>query len=147
MATSLATVADARDPRLSKEARETTQQPTDVQIEQSILHADYGHDPNVSFEEYLYYANWTRDYEKTLSTKGRGMSSLLSVLSGKKQEVVTSDAQAPVAAPAVQAQTEKDNKESAAAPPDSFGIISDYEWHHASRAARTATWGTVLSLL
>ncbi|KAB2581225.1 hypothetical protein DBV05_g79 [Lasiodiplodia theobromae] len=147
MATSLATVADARDPRLSKEARETTQQPTDVQIEQSILHADYGHDPNVSFEEYLYYANWTRDYEKTLSTKGRGMSSLLSVLSGKKQEVVTLNAQAPVTAPAVQAQTEKDSKESAAAPPDTFGIISDYEWHHASRAARTATWGAVFYLI
>ncbi|KAL1640492.1 hypothetical protein SLS58_006842 [Diplodia intermedia] len=140
MATSLAMAADARDPRLSKEARET-------QIEQSILHADYGHDPNVSFEEYLYYANWTRNYEKTLSTKGRGMSSLFSVLSGRKQQVTVSGAPEAVTAPPAQAQTHGDNKKPEEAPPDTFGIISDYEWHHASRAARTATWGAVFYLI
>ncbi|OMP86728.1 N amino acid transport system protein [Diplodia seriata] len=140
MATSLATAADARDPRISKEARET-------QIEQSILHADYGHDPNVSFEEYLYYANWTRNYEKTLSTKGRGMSSLFSVLSGKKQQVTVSGPREPVTAPPAQAQTHHDREKPEEAPPDTFGIISDYEWHHASRAARTATWGAVFYLI
>ncbi|KAL1630880.1 hypothetical protein SLS54_000753 [Diplodia seriata] len=125
---------------MTKEARET-------QIEQSILHADYGHDPNVSFEEYLYYANWTRNYEKTLSTKGRGMSSLFSVLSGKKQQVTVSGPREPVTAPPAQAQTHHDREKPEEAPPDTFGIISDYEWHHASRAARTATWGTPLAPL
>lgn len=86
MATSLATAAaDDGALRLSKEIHETTQ-PTDVQVEQAILHADFGYDANVKFEEYLYYAKWTRDYEKTLSTKGRGMSSFLSVLGGKKTD-------------------------------------------------------------
>lgn len=138
MATSLATAAaDDGAPRLSKEIHETTQ-PTDVQVEQAILHADFGYDPTVKFEEYLYYAKWTRDYEKTLSTKGRGMSSFLSVLGGKKQTVVVSDTSEPVAAPG------GEKKET---PTDSFGVISDYEWHHASRAARTATWGAVFYLI
>ncbi|EKG21088.1 Amino acid transporter transmembrane [Macrophomina phaseolina MS6] len=142
MAMSLATAAaDDGAPRLSKEIRETTE-PTDVQIEQAILHADFGYDPNIPFEEYLYYASWTREYEKTLSTKGRGMSSLLSVLGGKKQTVVVSDEPEPVAAPTAEAKA-GDNTGSATA----FGIISDYEWHHASRAARTATWGAVFYLI
>jgi len=136
MATTFANIGGAADPRLGKEADVlgTTKDTNSViPLSQGQF---VGHDKNITFEEYHYYANWTRDYEKTLSTSGRGISSIKQMVMGREK--------APIVEASPDAHSSPSQNEGAT---QSFGVISDYEWHHASRAGRTATWGAVFYLI
>lgn len=137
MSTSFATLGGAADPRLGKEAEaipNRDDEPPSYSPGQYI-----GHNKNVTFEEYLYYADWTRSFEKTLSTSGRGIASIKTILAGKGNKQSPMEFEEPIGAPPVAVDAENTMQ--------SFGVISDYEWHHASRAARTATWGAVFYLI
>ncbi|GAB7348843.1 hypothetical protein MBLNU459_g7551t2 [Dothideomycetes sp. NU459] len=134
-----ANIGGAADPRLGKEADVIpNQEIVDPPPTYSAPGQYVGHNPNIPFEEYLYYAEWTRNYEKSLSTKGRGLSSITSVLTGKGKGAGPVNEVDSTAAPRVEAD---------GTTTETFGVISDYEWHHASRAARTATWGAVFYLI
>lgn len=141
-----ANIGGVADPRLGKEAEVIGTSADDTSSAPpayaTTTEGQYvGHNSNISFEEYLYYADWTRSYEKTLSTSGRGMASFKSILSGKGNKQVTEEVvPTPVAAPPATAADAEGTMQS-------FGVISDYEWHHASRAARSATWGAVFYLI
>ena len=102
---------------------------TGIPLESPLKH------PSVTFEEYIYYAKLEREREKSLPDTHQPVSSLKSVLF-KKQTVVVD---APPSPPA----DEKDEKNQAAPSP----IVTDGEWYHASRALRTATWGSVFYLI
>lgn len=135
-----ASLGGVADPRLGKEADGIPNMPKDVSAG-TISGLRYaGHDKSISFEEYLYYASWTRNFERSLSVTGRGMSSIKTMFVGKNKSAKATEAEMiPAGAPPVATSSpSEDNMQS-------FGVISDYEWHHASRAARTATWGQIKS--
>lgn len=92
-------------------------------------------DKSVTFEEYHYWANRTRDYEKTLSTKDAGIGSWFSVLIGKKPP------------PPAETAAEKTNEHDPTQSPVSQYGITDLEYYHAQRSVRSATWGAVFYLI
>lgn len=107
------------------------------------------HDPNVSFEEYLYYATITRADEM----RDGGGHHVMSILPGKygRKHQVASDNTVGAALSskgAMEKETEiaRDGMSSSQPPTYSHGV-SDSEWLEASRAARTATWGAVFYLI
>lgn len=91
------------------------------------------HDPNVTFEEYYYYAQKTREEEKALEAPNTDWKALLTM---KKQPTDVADNSRKFSA------TDADfaNKESRIG-------ISDEEWTNASRAFRTAGWGACFYLV
>ncbi|KAF2466790.1 amino acid transporter [Lindgomyces ingoldianus] len=97
------------------------------------------HDPNVTFEEYVYYAKIERAREKQHPDVLDLVTSLKSVL-GKKKVVVDIDAPSSVQA----TQATKDEK---GIPRDQPPAVAEEEWYQASRALRTATWGAVFYLI
>lgn len=144
--TTFANVGGIADPRLGKEADAIPNKEISVEPAAQLGTAGgqyVGHNKNISFEEYHYYANWTRAYEKTLDTKGRGLSSITSMFIGKGKSSVPVE-QSHVGAPPPDGAADAYPGENGM---QAFGVISDYEWHQASRAARTATWGAVFYLI
>lgn len=140
------------DPRLgdeadiigtSKETKETSR--SDSESSPPRLGSVAYTDSSVTFEEYHYWANKTREYEKTLSTKDAGLQSLVWTLLGKKEPEVAGDG--------VPASTLNDDKASDSGPSSGtspegprYGV-TDEEYYHAQRAVRTATWGSVFYLI
>ena len=96
------------------------------------------HDPTVTFEEYLYYAQQTRAEEETHAinqTEERGfLSTIFPTKSGKGAGM--DEKRRPSKVPAVNISD--------------LGVrqqISDEEWTNASRATRTATVGAIFYLI
>ena len=133
MTSSLAPASELADPRKSKEVDETINR--EIRTDPSALRVEYHHNPDITFEEYIYYANETREYEKTLSTKGRGLSSIRTAFSRDKK----SKTEEPL--PTQEGQALPGGTSGPDATAGVFDVVSDEEWHQASRAARTATWG------
>jgi hypothetical protein len=89
----------------------------------------------VTFEEYIHYAQIDREREKALPDVRHPASSLKSTLFGKKTALVEEQPSPPT--------DEKDEKGQVARGP----VVTDDEWYHASRALRTATWGSIFYLI
>lgn len=97
------------------------------------------HDPNVTLEEYHYYAQQTREIEKTYESpklrwreiihKKKGDNDVNDTSNGVEQDSKVLHNDVNFADPAARAQ------------------ISDEEWVNASRAFRTASWGAVFYLI
>jgi hypothetical protein len=87
------------------------------------------HDSDVTFEEYNFYAEKTREEEKTIENTGTNWRE---ILLRKKQEHPTLDN-----APALDRDTEYQLSHRL--------DITDEEWTNASRAFRTASWGACKS--
>lgn len=83
------------------------------------------HDSNVTFEEYHYYAQRTREEQRLLPSP---QWQWRTVFSSKKKP-----------ADAVEEKHE--------AAPSAGGVITEEEWSNASRAFRTASWGAVFYLV
>ncbi|KAK3671610.1 hypothetical protein LTR78_008533 [Recurvomyces mirabilis] len=105
----------------------------------SMIYADN----SITFEDYHYWANRSREYEQTIETKGAGLSGALKIFAGsgkhadqpvQNMEMTGSDSD------------RNDEKHSGAAPERGYGI-SESEWDNAQRAVRTATWGSVFYLI
>ncbi|KAK5136104.1 hypothetical protein LTR08_004154 [Meristemomyces frigidus] len=118
-------------------------------------------DSSILFEEYHWWANQSRAYEKTLSASGAGMSGILSMFTGKKK--TTGDSITGVPAESVQEKPQPGNEKAMEAhggnpgekssgasdlspQRDQYGITND-EWYNAQRSIRTATWGSVFYLI
>jgi len=92
------------------------------------------HDPDVTFEEYYYYAQKTREEEKTIESAPR--TNWREVLLRKKAEVPHEvSTEEPGAQPSTNlTAADFANRENRLE-------ISDEEWSNASRTLRTASWG------
>jgi len=89
------------------------------------------HDPDVTFEEYYYYAQKTREEQKTLQSPGFKIREILN-----RTRVEDDNGPEHPTTQQTRGLTGKDfaNRE--------YRLeISDEEWSDASRAFRTASWG------
>ena len=91
------------------------------------------HDADVKFEEYHYYAQTTREEEKSIETPKTNWGQLL--FKKKEQHVGAIEGDHPVA-PDAKFRNRADRLE-----------ITDEEWRNASRAFRSAGWGACKYLL
>ena len=113
------------------------------------------HDPSVRFEEYLYYAERTRQEEEELKATETGTTGILQVLFPPKSTPAfkdptgaghNSDSSSPN-------RIQDAEKMSAAindlnlSNKDNRMAITDREWTNASRAFRTATWAACFYLI
>ncbi|KAK3075366.1 hypothetical protein LTR53_001371 [Teratosphaeriaceae sp. CCFEE 6253] len=101
----------------------------------------YG-DNTIQFEDYRYWADRSREYEKTLDTKGVGLAGSMRMLVGKG-----SHSEKPV-----QELQSTPGEKTAGEPGNTPGMESRYgitesEWDNAQRAVRTATWGSIFYLI
>jgi len=107
------------------------------------------HDPNVSFEEYHYYALKTRAEEKEIDRNdpSTGKTRLIEVIFPPKHGP-GAGGQLPVA-PASPPDEEKRRSSVNANLADraTRAVITDEEWKNASRALRTATWAACFYLI
>lgn len=97
------------------------------------------HDPDVSFEEYYYYAQQTRAEEnanqhRLAAGEARGIMSIIMPTKGGKSAIISEKGGGHV--PAVNF-SDRGNR----------ATVSDEEWTNASRAMRTATIGAVFYLI
>ena len=112
------------------------------------------HDPNISFEEYMYYASITRAEEKIANedhVARQGPKTVKSVLMGRFSKGDHS-AKLPPSPPATDSHpNEKElglsEKDGEATPPVSNSAVSPAEWKQASRALRTCGWGSIFYLI
>lgn len=112
------------------------------------------HDPNVSFEEYMYYASITRAEEKIANeeyVRAQGPKSVKSVLMGRFSKGDHS-AQLPPSPPATDSPAnEKEmglgEKGGDVTPTGNNMQVTPAEWKQASRALRTCGWGSIFYLI
>ncbi|EXJ73654.1 uncharacterized protein A1O5_03416 [Cladophialophora psammophila CBS 110553] len=120
------------------------------------------YDPNVTFEEYIHYANRTREEEKTQQNIADG--GIIQQVFRRKSSVTTQGV--PVDNGVATTAAEKDAPEKSAAPGENghgsqesapqsrrrsllsrHSVITEEEWRNASRALRTASWGAGFYLI
>lgn len=143
MSQNLANLAlDGGDPRLS-EKRNSTQYALDHGHEAglangfSIEAAHVHNDPEILFEEYLHYAKISRaeehEYEGNLVKRNEPFS-LGGIIKNRFSKGHVHQENTPA-------------EENAVTTHHDFSTVTDREWRQASRAARTASWGTVFFLI
>lgn len=109
------------------------------------------HDPNVSFEEYLHFAQETRAWENNSAntailsgpTRPKAAFRHHFGLKEKTDYTTTEDPSIDNVVAIDKVSVAKDTEIDHPVP----SIISDDEWETAARAGRTATWGAVFFLL
>lgn len=108
------------------------------------------HDPSVTIEEYFYWAKITREEQKSIPAVKTPARKLLSF--GKhdaaSSTITGSDPTKSETSKKVLG-TATDEKTGESEPPANAGtvVVTEDEWLQASRAARTATWGSVFYLI
>lgn len=112
------------------------------------------HDPNVSFEEYMYYASITRAEEKIANeayVQAQGPKSVKSVLMGRfsKGDHAAKLPQSPSAtdSPVNEKEMGFGEKSGEATTTGSNMQVTPAEWKQASRALRTCGWGSIFYLI
>ncbi|KAJ5141944.1 hypothetical protein N7526_002939 [Penicillium atrosanguineum] len=113
-------------------------------------------DPSITFENYVFWANRSREYEKTIRTDDKGFAAWASMLMGKKKSPIESqDATPPTPSENANEKENSDEKKTETDPADmtvkneatdNYGV-TETEWEQAQRAARTATWGSIFYLI
>lgn len=111
-------------------------------------------DSSIQFEDYHYWANQSREYEKTLETANVGFAGMAKMVVGRgshngEQPIVGVDGSGSDS-PSYELSEKKasDTGDSAVAhgtattptKEDKYGL-TETEWDQAQRASRTATWG------
>lgn len=104
------------------------------------------HDPKVQFEEYHFYAESTREREKSAPMHKKGIARFIPGMQqglDNQPQGNTEMKDMPVEYPddKTGAPVQATRRTSVA------DVVSDEEWLRASRAARTATWGAVFYLI
>ncbi|PWY86643.1 hypothetical protein BO70DRAFT_333027 [Aspergillus heteromorphus CBS 117.55] len=114
-------------------------------------------DTSITFENYHYWANRSREVEKEIRTDNQGLQRLGKVLIGRKVEEEDTSAQPTGAGenssgkelsektPAEDSNSASDQNDKTDKV-DKWGI-SETEWEQAQRAGRTATWGSIFYLI
>ncbi|TDZ48261.1 N amino acid transport system protein [Colletotrichum trifolii] len=108
------------------------------------------HDPNVTFEEYLYWAGVTRAEEKEANdgyVQARGPMTLKGLLKDRFRK--GDEHKGFEGSASVTARGEKNANDKALAPAGDgvAGGVTHEEWKQASRAMRTAGWGAIFYLI
>ncbi|KAJ5948683.1 hypothetical protein N7454_001990 [Penicillium verhagenii] len=155
---SAANLGGVADPRLGEEAdiigtkREHHEVDVHHDIEPPNMHGSDSIylDSSITFENYHYWANRSREAEKSIRTDNAGFAGIGKALlnrKGKKEEE-------PAAEPAPVSEktaTELDTKTTEPGPRSDEGSdkwgVTETEWETAQRAARTATWGSIFYLI
>lgn len=148
-----ANLGGVADPRLSVEPDAIGSKEYEVHH-----HGNHSHGPaqlptklydrNVTFGEYHYYAQREREYERGIAPKTNVATGLATVVIGKTFKRKERAEHMAVRTGSVSAAAGTTTTgEKATAPSGLAGVVSDEEWHTASRAARTATWGAVFYLI
>lgn len=149
MATSAASLAlEGEDPRVSAQIDTYHFDPN---------HNAHAHDDSVTFEEYVYWANITRAEEKVANERylrARGPNAIKShvldrFLKGHRSPPVSALTDATEVGANGQVISEKDEKGDKTSPSEDagFGGVALAEWKNASRALRTASWGSIFCLI
>ncbi|KAK5116851.1 hypothetical protein LTR85_009111 [Meristemomyces frigidus] len=164
--TTFANVGGVADPRLGNEPDyigSSYDTPTHAPAKGDVRRASLVYtDSSIPFEEYLWWAGKSREYEKSLSTSSTGIQGVIQMMIGQKKTAKEdhiigvppkSGLEQPSALPdkAAHADGESPNEKSSRASDsspqtDQYGISHD-EWYNAQRAVRTATWGSVFYLI
>lgn len=166
---SAANIGGVADPRLGDEvdvigtadehAHETLppiyEDPNEQAIVAPVLHGPGSIylDPGITFENYHYWANRSREVEKNIRTDNVGFSQMGRLVVGKKPK----ETPPPVTTPPENATEQVDDEKKSSpdssnatsnrdAATDSWGV-TETEWEQAQRAARTATWGSIFYLI
>jgi len=112
-------------------------------------------DSSITFEDYHYWANRSRAFEKHIRTDNAGLAQLGNILIGRKipdEPPVLDNSQANANLAIAEKESNDDQKhDSVNEKTSGNGItepragwshgISESEWEQAQRATRTATWG------
>ena len=137
-------VGNGGDPRMSVDATALDTYAGYISPQQRLLH-----DPNVTFEEYRYYAEKTRAEEVALKASEVGRTGFMQILFPPKSSpkpVFNSQG-------AVGEYDEKGNTRRASsvnanlADRSTREVVTMEEWTNASRAFRTATWAACFYLI
>lgn len=124
-------------------------------------------DSSISFENYLFWAKRSRDFEKHIRTDNQGFQHMWNVMLGRASketapaprivDSTTNEKQKGPVEGAVAAGDEKAAMSEKADSGDGYGGeregngdqygITETEWELAQRAARTATWGSIFYLI
>ncbi|KAK5121581.1 hypothetical protein LTR85_004753 [Meristemomyces frigidus] len=163
---SFANLGGVADPRLGEEsdaigrgrhgsvaaAIAPTEGAKDARRRGSIIYTD----SSIPFEDYHYWAQRSREYEKGITTANAGMVGMAKMIIGggshnKKQPVnvgVDPSANGSNGHELSEKTSEKPGSDTATPPAseDQYGI-TESEWDQAQRAARTATWGSIFYLI
>ncbi|OAG09390.1 uncharacterized protein CC84DRAFT_1255453 [Paraphaeosphaeria sporulosa] len=100
---------------------------------------NFYNDAHITFEEYHYWANSTRELENSTPTERGWLSGLLKRKDKKSNEQ-------PSSVPS-EGANEKSSEKPPDAVPDGASAITDAEWNNARGAMRTATWGSIFYLI
>ncbi len=143
MSGAIAAPGAAADPRLAKSSLDHSSYPNRVL---TTLH-----DTNISFEEYIHYANLSRSEESRLFGPGSNYKKSSGPVKRFVVEKVGRKRLTERKIPPAQLQFEEKKVEHGSDSPNEFingpAIISEEEWLDASRAARTAAWGAIFYLI
>ncbi|KAH9824593.1 Transmembrane amino acid transporter protein [Teratosphaeria destructans] len=112
-------------------------------------------DSSITFEDYHYWAGISREQEKSLETKGVGLSGWVRLLVGKGIHHGTPPDVLAAEGRSSESGGEKTQDKAAeafaapstAAPNENRYGIAPSEWDQAQRAGRTATWGAIFYLI
>lgn len=108
------------------------------------------HDPSVTIEEYFYWAKITREQQRGIPTVKAPVRKLLSF--GKRDAISSSIASSDPTKTlqpnkGLGAATDEKTVDSEAPANSRPAVVTEDEWLQASRAARTATWGSIFYLI
>ena len=141
------------DPRLGDEADAIgTTKEHRGSISQEVAPPDlHGHrtiylDSSITFEDYHYWANRSREVEKHFEVGNLGLAGTFSLLIGKKNKTGAVQSSPGDSSPVGDEKHSVDEKGIRNTPTDKWGI-TETEWEHAQRATRTATWGSIFYLI
>lgn len=157
MTSSAANLGGVADPRLGAQADAigTTAEhryslPGVGPVELNGHHSIYL-DSHIKFEDYHFWANRSREYEKTIRTDDKGFAQILGTFRRRKDQHNVTVADHGHTSSAVDADIKPTEKEvrvvdSYPTQTSKYGI-SEAEWETAQRATRTATWGSIFYLI
>ena len=113
-------------------------------VAQSIQPPDsHGHnniylDSSITFEDYDYWANRSREYEKHIRTDNVGLRQVANLIIGKR---INNTAPVITEKDVSEKKSDENNGNAYLGSGDNTYGVTESEWEQAQRATRTATWG------
>lgn len=104
-------------------------------------------DSSITFENYHYWANRTREFEKHIRTDNVGLAQIANLLLGRKiqpEQPTIDNPQGPPNAAINEKGSDNGQENEKAGSNGAVGWshgVTESEWEQAQRATRTATWG------
>lgn len=112
-------------------------------------HGSIYNDTSITFESYRYWADRSREVERHICTNNVGFQHMGKLMLGKTSKASEPEMDTPITTSEKLANANPANTSGSSSTdsnPDRWGI-TETEWEHAQRAARTATWGSIFYLI